>query len=389
MDFEQIKKIIESSHLNFLIGSGASMPFLGTLGTIEQLLTDLSRLDIDEEKRTVIEASIKKHYFDVAIKGNLDLWKEGNDDFKKTNQAYQDFLQAINIILHKRKSNLISKQVNIFTTNIDLFLEKTIEENQFTFNDGFSGRLNPKFGTENFHNTIRKTSTHYEYQSEVPLFNIFKLHGSLNWKLDVNTKISYDYGLSLLNQISESKYESNDFMDITCADCGRTFNMAQISEKYDDELLGKTDGQSVFLECYSKLVMINPTKEKFSTTTKDLTFYELLRMYSNHLERENSVLFVIGFSFADEHIREITKRVSVSNPTLLIVIFAFNQAAKESICKLLPERSNIVIECNDTDKQDFTLQSITNTFFKKLANQLKNTKPKPEIEKETERQDEK
>lgn len=387
MDFEQIKKIIESSHLNFLIGSGASMPFLGTLGTIEQLLTDLDRLKVDEEKRTVIEASIKKYYFDVAIKGNLDLWSEGNDDLKKTSQAYQDFLQAINIILHKRKSNLISKQVNVFTTNMDLFLEKTIEENQFTFNDGFSGRLNPKFGTENFHNTIRKTSTHYEYQSEVPLFNIFKLHGSVNWKLKENSVISYDYGLSLLNQTLENENEPIDFMEVICADCGHTLNMAQLSENYEDELRSKKNNHTIFLEHYNKLVMINPTKEKFSTTTKDLTFYELLRMYSNHLERENSVLFVIGFSFGDEHIREITKRVSVSNPTLLIVIFAFDQAAKESICKLLPERSNIVIICNEVDKQEFTLQTVTNIFFEKLANQLNNTKPQSQIVEEMEDQE--
>ena len=51
-------------------------------------------------------------------------------------------------------------------------------------------------------------------------------------------------------------------------------------------------------------------------------------MYSNELEKENSVLFVLGFSFADEHIREITKRVANSNPTLLICIFAYNESSK-------------------------------------------------------------
>ena len=42
MEYELFRKIVESCHLNFLIGSGSSRPFLGTLGTIEQMLTDLS-----------------------------------------------------------------------------------------------------------------------------------------------------------------------------------------------------------------------------------------------------------------------------------------------------------------------------------------------------------
>ena len=39
MEYELFRKIVESCHLNFLIGSGSSRPFLGTLGTIEQMLT--------------------------------------------------------------------------------------------------------------------------------------------------------------------------------------------------------------------------------------------------------------------------------------------------------------------------------------------------------------
>jgi hypothetical protein len=35
MDYEEVKKVIESCHLNFLIGSGASAPFFKTLGNIE------------------------------------------------------------------------------------------------------------------------------------------------------------------------------------------------------------------------------------------------------------------------------------------------------------------------------------------------------------------
>ena len=58
MDSDEVKKIIESCHLNFLIGSGASKPFLGTLGEIENLLTELSKKP-GSDKKTITDASIK------------------------------------------------------------------------------------------------------------------------------------------------------------------------------------------------------------------------------------------------------------------------------------------------------------------------------------------
>ena len=52
LKYEQVKQIIESCHLNFLIGSGASKPYLGALGPIEDLLTDLATKDDDDKTTT-------------------------------------------------------------------------------------------------------------------------------------------------------------------------------------------------------------------------------------------------------------------------------------------------------------------------------------------------
>lgn len=79
-----------------------------------------------------------------------------------------------------------------------------------------------------------------------------------------------------------------------------------------------------FFDAYNQIVMINPTKDKFRTSVLDYHFYELMRIYSNALERENSLLFVMGFSFADEHIAQITKRAADTNPTLQVVVFAYS-----------------------------------------------------------------
>jgi len=373
MNSEEIKKIIESCHLNFLIGSGASKPFLETLGVIEEMLTDLSERE-DNDEKIIIEASIKKYYFDEAIRGNLEIFMGTSDILKETKKAYHQFINAINTILVKRKSNLVSKQVNIFTTNMDLFLDYTIEELGLVYNDGFSGKMNPKFGTEHFHNSVRKTSTHYEYQSEMPLFNIFKLHGSLDWKIDNNT-ILYDKNLEILNKVNNIEIPEKILVNIDYEDKDGEWWYHTIDGMYKlvkKEKIKLQNEHQEFLEAYNQFVMINPTKEKFKTTTRDLTFYELLRMFSNHLERENSVLFVIGFSFADEHIREITKRVAAANPTLLIVIFAFNKESKENIKDLLPKRSNIKIIYDEEDKIKYTLDRINAEYFIKLAKELEN-----------------
>jgi len=371
MDSDQIKKIIESCHINFLIGSGASRPFLGTLGEIESLLNDLAKEGTSDNK-TVVDASIKKHYYDVAIKGNNEIQSGNGDKLEATKSNYNDFIQSINTILIKRGTSLISKQVNLFTTNMDLFLDYTLEKNNIAFNDGFSGRLNPEFGTENYNNIINKTSTHYEYRSEVPLFNLFKLHGSVNWK-QCKDKIVFDYGLNVLESIDSIKIDNGDFLDIE-------YEVEEEGEgvkwecKTVDELLKvespKKDSHDDFLNAYNELLMINPTKEKFKTTTVNYTFYELLRMYSNYLERENSVLFVFGFSFADEHIREITKRVAKSNPTLTIIIFAYSKAGKDSISKLLPNLPNIKYVFDESDEINYSLDVIDDRVFMNIAKSL-------------------
>ena len=55
----------------------------------------------------------------------------------------------------------------------------------------------------------------------------------------------------------------------------------------------------------------------------------------------------MGFSFSDEHIRELTVRVANSNPTLKIYVFAYTEKAKsnieKSINKSRPNNQNIQI----------------------------------------------
>ena len=133
--------------------------------------------------------------------------------------------------------------------------------------------------------------------------------------------------------------------------------------------------------------MINPTKAKFRETVVDYHFYELMRIYSNALERSSSLLIVAGFSFADEHIANITMRAANANPTLQVIIFAYNGNAKEDIKSILgkigicnnnisiisPEdfKAAAVRENPDTKEFDglecFDFKSINDFVFDKLV----------------------
>lgn len=365
MVYDEIKRVIESCHLNFLIGSGASDPYLKILGKVENQLNALRAKEgiISGDTYKVIDSSIKQYYFENCIEGNLNIVTGSSGGLEETQNDYDAFLKSLNTILIKRRNNLVSKQVNLFTTNMDIFLDWSLEKLNLSYNDGFMGRLNSRFGTDHFHNTIRKTSSHYDYHSEVPHFNLFKLHGSVNWKLD-GTNILYDHELELLSNIKHNKLSAGEILDGTEDDVNKLVSKLTVTP------IAKSVKHDTFLEEYNKLVMINPTSAKFETTTRDLTFYELLRMYSNHLERENSVLFVMGFSFADEHIREITKRVAVSNPTLLIVVFAYNNDSYTKISGYLGEYPNVKFIYDESDSLKYSLKTINENFFRILSTEL-------------------
>lgn len=335
MNIQEIKETIQSSHVNFLIGAGLSTPFLPLLGDIE--------IRLSSEKKKAERIKIKKEYFEKVMSPNLDVVANQvettkQSDFDATIKAYKTFFELIGHILLKRKNTILSKQANVFTTNIDILMEKVLEESGLEYNDGFNGRLNSIFGLSNFKKSIYKRSLHFENISEVPVFNLMKIHGSLTWeKAD--------------NKIVFSKL------------------------KHFDKSLLKKNGKT-FEERYNKLAIVNPEKKKLEETVIDLTYYELLRMYSSELEKENVVLFVMGFSMEDEHIREITLRAADSNPTLKIYVFCHGKdkdskmKEKMNIGKIRYSNIEIIEPEDDEANNRFNLEKINESIFKEIINSM-------------------
>ena len=343
MDANDLKNFIQSANINFLIGSGLSMPYLTTLGGIEKNLESLSmRVDLSQEESELIKASIFREYFTKVMLPNLNIHDQDKYDMVMNN--YKDFIATWNSIVHNRCGNLRSKQLNVFSTNIDVFFERAADSSGVEFVDGFHGSVTQIFSETNFQKIVMRNSLHFHNVTELPVFNLLKIHGSVNWRVEKG-KIVNDSRLEQVSHISEllKRLEPlNSFVtyDDSLVNMVKEAKELLAGEGYDHK------GVEEFIEKYNELVIVNPTKKKFSETVIDDHFYELMRMYSNALERENTLLFVIGFSFADEHILSITQRALKTNPTLLVVIYAYDKDAYDSYKSMFSETPNVKILSN-------------------------------------------
>lgn len=289
-ELTKLRKIAEVSHLSFLFGAGASSPYIKPLSAIEVKMDEAERKGDVEGIR-----KLKKEFFSSVIEPCLKIpgfyrTEESNAtaDLPKTYDDYKVFIIEITRYLLTRKSTLLNKQVNLFTTNIDIFLEKVLEDIGANYNDGFVGHLAPSFRTSNFQTLLKKKSEYSESQSEIPTFNLYKLHGSLTWKLDKDKK----------NII---------YSDLSCLNA-----------------LGALNGDA-FDTAYSEVQIVNPNRKKFETSVLESTYYELLRLYATELEKENTFVVAIGFSFEDRHVLEVTRRAMDSNPTLSLCVICHKE----------------------------------------------------------------
>jgi len=364
------------------------MPYLRTLGNIERYLNQLETSSFGtQDERDVVKVSLMHYYFMSSISKNLELY-EGNldDDAIQVLGCYKNLLRSLNDIILHRKTRILNKQINLFTTNMDIFLDKALEDLKLEVNDGFVGRINPYFTLSNFHKSVFKTSSHYDNVSELPLFNLFKVHGSVTWKMKDETDIAYNHGLGVLREMRNVQFKKGQLLDLNTPpeEDGTETHPFKSIEALIKEAKGIeiVDAHRTFNELYEKLIIVNPTREKFKFTTLNYVYYELLRMFSNELEKENNVLFVAGFSFSDEHIREIILRSLNSNPTSLVCIFAYDSISEELIKQNLRLKDNPLKYGNiifvqrakkesESDAEiEFDLGNISINYFSALAKRL-------------------
>lgn len=184
----------------------------------------------------------------------------------------------------------IKKQnhINIFTLNYDILIEVSAEKLGIPINNGFQGFQIRKFNPANFNykNYVETSNGDKKIEKSI---NLIKLHGSLSWEKDESV---------LPYNIIEKQLELN-----------------------------KTNNENWKLNYNNKeKIIIYPVQTKKSYTL-DLPYSEMFRQFNDVINKTNSTLFIMGYSFSDEHINDIIEN-SLSNPFINIVLFLYSNQEK-------------------------------------------------------------
>lgn len=72
-------------------------------------------------------------------------------------------------------------------------------------------------------------------------------------------------------------------------------------------------------------MIVKPTGLEAQDTFLNNYFHEMLRVFQLELDKPQSVLFIIGFSFQDKHIGKMILR-ALKNPELMMYVFAYSHS---------------------------------------------------------------
>ena len=311
---EKVAPFITSDNLNFLISNGCSI-YTGSKGINDTTKNDLldiikkykskkglkSLLETIDFSNLSPEKVLDKLYQIDNFYTNILNKKEISKKIKNLIEEYKEiFLKNYvlgvnykNPYLHEEfllKLVSIKKQnhINIFTLNYDILIEVSAENLNIPINNGFQGFQIRKFNPANFNykNYVETSNGDKKIEKSI---NLIKLHGSLSWEKDESV---------LPYNIIEKQLELN-----------------------------KTDSENWKLNYNNKeKIIIYPVQTKKSYTL-DLPYSEMFRQFNDVINKTNSTLFIMGYSFSDEHINDIIEN-SLSNPFINIVLFLYSNQEK-------------------------------------------------------------
>ena len=320
---DKIKEFFNMKNVNFLFGSGTSSP---AIPVMKGLLKAIRESELTKEEKEVFEkiAKVKKNNIEEIL-GTLYSQKaylEGVGDFgsdemdlckgliEKIERVIYDKLTPVllpdqiaetcEMVLdhYKRLYSKVTNRnkdlsrINVFTTNNDLFNETALDSLNIHYINGFSGGLKKYFNPAFFNYTFSKRmdTSLEKFEPVNNMVYLYKIHGSVNWMEDSGNANSY-------------------------------FNIRERTEIEKN---------------YNGKAMIYPTPLKQNKSLGS-PYVDLFREFQHKLLEPNSVLFVIGYSFNDEHINDIIYRSLVTNSSLILCIV--NQLDKEQpICKVKDNR---------------------------------------------------
>lgn len=165
---------------------------------------------------------------------------------------------------------------NVFTTNYDVFSEKSMDSLNIHYSNGFSGVIDRYFNPSVFDYAFSESMDVSENKWQIidHFVYLYKLHGSINW----------------------------------------------IWSESDGQLFSIKELQDVSFSTLSEFenIMIYPSHAKQNASLSS-PYTDLFREFKYKLSKSNSVLIVAGYSFSDEHINNIIYQ-SLAKPSFRLVI---------------------------------------------------------------------
>jgi hypothetical protein len=342
----KLRRICESTNISFLLGAGCSMPAFGTLGNIETLREMLDDDDsIDEHQKLLIQASLDAAFFLKSIYPNLEYLdnKTSDADVLATKENYSSFTEYAMNLVRFRESPLLARQVTFFVTNYDICMDYALDEAAVPTNAGHVGRFNKKVVLDDFGRRINANTLTYGYQSEIASANIVKLHGCVSWRniagqlhfTDVDTALNEIFAAIKSEHLLKLDRQHEDETD------EEQYNRLKTTPP---TVAATADQLQALIDKIAEPQLVLPNKTKFKTTVLSEVYYAQLRRMTNQLEVRNTTLIVVGFSFADEHIRKLIIRSANANPTLNVIVICFNKKAAEDIRANLEDEAQYPIK---------------------------------------------
>lgn len=217
------------------------------LMTAQQFCRTSSKADMQDALTAVDEviAGVKKF---ILQKCTVGPFAQGDDSVVS---LYRRFYQS----LSTRSRGLAPPWV--FTTNYDLFNERAMDRAGTPYSNGFTGTVERRFNPASYRRALAEQLdiSSKRWAAVDGYIHFCKLHGSINW----------------------TEEESG------------IFPIRESADKLDPA---------------QDRVMIYPTPSK-QTASFGSPYSDMFREFQRQIVQDQSVLFVMGFSFGDEHINNI------------------------------------------------------------------------------------
>jgi hypothetical protein len=350
---EKLLELFNLKNIHFLIGSGTSCPAIPNMNGLFKKVDNKVGKNKEEELRDEFKDIVER----IKDKDNLEdilgklyssrIYYEDYEEYEGWYELTNTLIELIestvfneiNIDLQSdsaldtlgtyqnfyRKLALRNKdlsRLNIFTTNNDLFNETALDSLNIHYINGFGGGLHKFFNPAFFNYTFSKRmdTSIGKFEPVENMVYLYKLHGSINW-IEDNTNTNTFFKIK---EVSKPDISNNNV-----------------------------------------LIYPTPTMQNKSLGSP---YVELFREFQKKLLEPHSVLFVIGYSFSDEHINNVIYQALATNSTISVVIL--NDIEDKELTKIEDNRIYRIfgeVE-RDNDKGGKKMQPIH--FFNFIVDEL-------------------